>query len=453
MKKVRTNLSIGRQVFFPKQDTKIFHGFGPAFLVVALGIGSGEFILWPYLSAHYGFGILWGAFLGISIQLLIIVAVERHTAFLGEDVLFIFSRIFKGAFWWILVSTLIGFGWPGFAAMIAQLLVQGLHLSVSELYISFAVLILAGLILIVGKNAYKNILFVQKINVSILFILIVSLFIYYFDFSTLKNLFAGLVGYGHSYLFIPSGISLITFMGAIAYAGSGGNLLIMNSFYVEKEEKGLVGQRAEGEFIVPDDTQESVNNAKLFTKISWKQNTLFFWGAGIILIILLAYVSYAVLHGHTALPDDFSFLILESKIFAHDIHPLVGKTFIISGALALFGVQLGILDFIGRIAGNKPGIVDDSPQQKKFYHRAVLAMVIFGLSILIAGLSKPDTLIIIGSTINAFSMGVIAFLSYRVESTLLPKHISSKLFKHLLLLASVFYVAFFVYVLVEKFFY
>ena len=60
-----------KQIAFPKQTGKIFKGFGPAFLVIALGIGSGEFILWPFLSVHYGFGILWGALLGITLQLCI----------------------------------------------------------------------------------------------------------------------------------------------------------------------------------------------------------------------------------------------------------------------------------------------------------------------------------------------------------------------------------------------
>ncbi len=439
-----------RRVAFSKPDTKIFHGFGPAFLAIALAIGSGEFILWPYLTAHHGFGLLWGALLGISIQLIIIVAVERHTAFLGEDAIASFSRVFRGAFWWIAFSTLIGFGWPGFSAMAAQLLTKGLSLPISQHTLSFIILLLAAAILLIGKHAYRKILFLQKINMTILLLLTLFLFVYYFDFHTLVSMVKGFVGIGESYLFIPAGLSLITFMGAIAYAGSGGNLLLMNSFYTEKEGKGLVAEREAKEFLVPQKSADSLENTKLFTKTSWKQNGLFFWAGGVLIILLLSYVSYAVLHGVEHLSEDFHFLIQEAQVFRNSIHPIVGKLFILTGSFALFGVQLGILDFMGRIFGNRPDIVDGSPKQQRFYKTAVATMTLFGLVILSLGIAKPQTLIIIGSTINAFSMGVIAWLLYRVEKKILPQYLQSKFFLWTLFLSAVFYIGFFGYVVFDK---
>ncbi|MBW1861751.1 MAG: hypothetical protein JRJ02_05185, partial [Deltaproteobacteria bacterium] len=32
---------------------------GPSILILGASIGSGEFVLWPYLTAHYGFAIWW----------------------------------------------------------------------------------------------------------------------------------------------------------------------------------------------------------------------------------------------------------------------------------------------------------------------------------------------------------------------------------------------------------
>lgn len=452
MTKIETKLQTARMLLFPKPDTKIFKGFGPAFLVIALGIGSGEFILWPYLSAHYGFGILWGALLGITIQLVILVALERHTAFLGEDALSSFTRIFKPAFWWILISTIIGFGWPGFSAMASQLLVQGLNLGISEIGLSIILLLTASGILFFGKDTYHAILRIQKINMSFLFALIIFLFIYYFDVNILMDMFAGFIGLGESYIFVPVGLSLLTFLGAVAYAGSGGNLLLMNSFYVEQESKGLVPYRINNNLMIPDKSNESILNTKHFTQISWKQNALFFWFTGIVLISLLAYVSYAVLHGISDVPENFTFLIQEARIFSQMIHPFIGISFIISGALALFGVQLGILDFIGRIASNKPNTDQQNiTVQNQNYKRGIIAMSIFGLLVLLLGINQPGTLIIIGSTVNAFSMGVIAFLLYRVESKILPSYISSQLFKVLLVFAGIFYIGFFGYVMLAQF--
>ncbi|PIY93340.1 MAG: hypothetical protein COY69_02165, partial [Candidatus Magasanikbacteria bacterium CG_4_10_14_0_8_um_filter_32_14] len=41
---------------------------GPSFIILALGLGSGEVILWPYLVSNFGLGIVWGAMLGITFQ-------------------------------------------------------------------------------------------------------------------------------------------------------------------------------------------------------------------------------------------------------------------------------------------------------------------------------------------------------------------------------------------------
>ena len=73
----------------------------------------------------------------------------------------------------------------------------------------------------------------------------------------------GFVGIGDGYNFIPkefiAGGFLATFLAAVAYAGSGGNLLLANSFYVLEEKKG---QKT-------TDVREGVKNI-------FKQNLLFF---------------------------------------------------------------------------------------------------------------------------------------------------------------------------------
>ncbi|HIP21970.1 MAG TPA: hypothetical protein EYG72_03440 [Candidatus Pacebacteria bacterium] len=81
-----------------KKENSVFKNFGPAFLILALGIGSGEFILWPYLTANYGFGILWGALLGITFQLFLINLISRNTIIFKDNILGIFAKVFSGIY-------------------------------------------------------------------------------------------------------------------------------------------------------------------------------------------------------------------------------------------------------------------------------------------------------------------------------------------------------------------
>ena len=93
---------------------------GPSFVILALGLGSGEVILWPYLAANYGLGIAWGAILGITFQYFLNMEIERYALVKGESVFVGIHKIFKPAVYWFIISTFIGFGLPGIVAASAQ---------------------------------------------------------------------------------------------------------------------------------------------------------------------------------------------------------------------------------------------------------------------------------------------------------------------------------------------
>src|SRR4030042_3837892 len=85
----------------------------PSFILLGLGLGSGELILWPYLSANVGLGIIWAAVVGISLQFFINMEVERYTIITGESIFVGLTRKF-GVFApiWFIFSTLIPWMWP-----------------------------------------------------------------------------------------------------------------------------------------------------------------------------------------------------------------------------------------------------------------------------------------------------------------------------------------------------
>jgi len=84
---------------------------GPSFIILALGLGSGEVILWPYLASNYGLGIAWGAILGITFQFFINMEIERYALVKGESVFVGIAKIFKWATSWFVLSTFIGFAY------------------------------------------------------------------------------------------------------------------------------------------------------------------------------------------------------------------------------------------------------------------------------------------------------------------------------------------------------
>ena len=53
-------------------------------IILATAIGSGRFVLWPYITSQIGLVFMWAAVLGFSLQFFINMEIERYTLATGE---------------------------------------------------------------------------------------------------------------------------------------------------------------------------------------------------------------------------------------------------------------------------------------------------------------------------------------------------------------------------------
>jgi hypothetical protein len=58
---------------------------GPSVILAGLSIGSGEFVLWPRLTAEWGFALFWACWVGVTIQFFLNMEIERWTLATGES--------------------------------------------------------------------------------------------------------------------------------------------------------------------------------------------------------------------------------------------------------------------------------------------------------------------------------------------------------------------------------
>src|SRR3989304_3638231 len=93
---------------------------GPSFILLGLGLGSGELILWPYLTSNFGLGIIWGAALGITLQFFINMEIERYALVNGESIFVGFARKFRGLPYWFILPPFFAWVWPGIIAASAK---------------------------------------------------------------------------------------------------------------------------------------------------------------------------------------------------------------------------------------------------------------------------------------------------------------------------------------------
>ena len=175
---------------------------GPSFIILALGLGSGEVILWPLLSSNYGLGIAWGALLGITFQFFMNMEIERYALVKGESVFVGMNRIWRWAPWWFIVSTFIGFGLPGIVAASATVFSFLLGFE-NHRWVAIIFLIAMGFIISTGKTVYGM---MEKVTRAIIFLGIPFILVLTFIVATGSDwsaLAQGFVGIGKGYRFWP----------------------------------------------------------------------------------------------------------------------------------------------------------------------------------------------------------------------------------------------------------
>ncbi|MFA5999616.1 MAG: Nramp family divalent metal transporter [Candidatus Paceibacterota bacterium] len=445
---------------------------GPSFIILALGLGSGEVILWPYLTANYGLGIAWGAILGITFQYFMNMEIERYALVKGESVFVGIYKLWKPAVYWFIISTFIGFGLPGIVAASAKVMASILGIS-SFKWIAILFLLIIGFILSMGKTVYGMMEHVTKIviSVGVPFVFLLAVFLATkTDWSALLN---GMFGVGEGFYFLPAGISIATFLAAFAYSGAGGNLNLTQSIYVKEKGYGmgiysqkiasLFSKKEENEIILDGTdcaaTPEDISRFKKWWKLISIEHAFVFWFLGVISMIFLMLLSYATTHGLSGNAEGINFVINEGAVIGQMVLPSVGVLFLVVVSIMLFQTQLGVMDSTSRIMAENFAIRKLNGQERgkinlsKIYYSFVWAQIAFGIALFLFDVYEPKTLIVLGAVINAFAMFVHLALVFWLNNVSLQKVFRPSLWRKIIIgIIFIFFGIFSFVVLKDKFF-
>ena len=435
---------------------KLIKMLGPSFILLGLGLGSGEIILWPYLTSKYGMGIIWGALLGITFQFFINMEIERYTLITGESV-FVGLEKYLGKFSpiWFIFSTFVPWIWPGIIATSATLLANLLNISYSPI-IPIILLLLIGIFLTLGPVVYKTQETFQKIllTLAVPFIFILTFVLAKpTDWRLLLN---GLAGIGNGYLFLPAGISLATLLGAFAYSGAGGNLNLAQSFYIKEKGYGmgkysgritsiLTGKKEKIE-LRGRHFEKTPKNFKLF-KVWWKKINLehffIFWLTGLLTMLFLSLLSFITIFGKSD-EQGIAFLFKEASFISIKTLPIIGTLFLIFSCLMLFSTQFSVLDATSRIMSENLVILSSKrfkvDNLRSYYYIFLWLQIFAGIIIFSLGITEPLKLVTIGAILNAFAMFFYTILVLALNNLSFKKPIKPKFIRNLvLIIAFVFY--------------
>lgn len=410
---------------------------GPSFILLGLGLGSGELILWPFLSSKYGMGLIWAAVLGITFQFFLNMEIERYTLATGESVFVGLTRklsIF--APFWFIVSTLLPWMWPGIAASAAQLFAAIFGMEYSPI-VTIILLLLIGAILTLGPVLYKTQEKLQKtvilIGVPFVFLLVIFLA----GSTDWTKTAEGLVGKGDGFWFFPVGLNIATFLGAFAYAGAGGNLNLSQSLYVKEKGYGMgkfsgritsliTGKKEkialEGTTFPA--TRENVDRFHTWWRRINIEHGIVFWATGAITMVMLSLLAYVTVFGKGIEVDNIKFIIYESQYIAQKTFPIIGSLFLFVSGVMLFFTQFSVFGSTSRIMAENLSLLTRSVSKiPLFFYGCLWIQILAGVAIVLLGFTQPLQLVIISAVLNAFTMFVYSGLILWLNLTALPKEI------------------------------
>ncbi|MBO0848235.1 MAG: Nramp family divalent metal transporter [Pseudonocardia sp.] len=435
---------------------------GPSMIMAALAIGSGEFLLWPYITTQVGLAMLWAALVGVSLQFFINMEVERWTLATGETAIAGFARMWKpwGAI--MAIAAFISIVWPGWATSGATVLGFIFGLSTSgATWVAIGVMVAIGITLTVAPVVYSVVEKIESVKVVAVFIFLVIVLAVGISARAWGDVGNVVTGFGTGLGVIPGGLDTALVLGAIAFAGAGGVGNLAQSNWIR--DKGF-GMGAHIPHIVSPVTGEDVAVAATGSMVRqdqanlrrfwgwWRvgniEQAVTFWVVTILSIFVFSMLAYSTVF-ERRLPGDsgLTFIKAMSTAVSQTVGGWFGTTFLVIGGLGLLLTALANVDYVGRVIADvlKTLHLAESTRwtESRLYFSFVWGMVAIGIVILLAGFSQPLVLLVVSSALSGVITFVYSVLLIQLNRKALPATIKVRGFRLGVMIVAVLFYGYF----------
>ena len=402
---------------------------GPSILLLGLSLGSGEFVLWPYISYQFGFAVFWACMVGVTTQYFINMEIERWTLSTGETAITGFCRLWRGWAPIFLAANVLPWVWPGWASGAATLLTWeiGGDETMRVIY-SIASLLAIGAALTVGPVVYNTVERLQNILISLVFVFMLIIFALVVDATHVVDMAVGITNIG----FVPVGMELPLLLGALAFAGAGGTMNLVQSDYVR--EKGYAMARFAGRLTSPitgreevvagigahfEQTEENMRRWKDWWRAANREHAVSFYLLSVVSLMMLSLIAYSTARSTPGLASGIGFIRAEGQ-FIGDLHgAFFQHAFHWMGIAILLTTELGLLDACARISTDiiKVNWLRDNTTwtDSRLYFALLWAQILLGCGIMliglvVPGLTQPMVLLVLSASLNGGVMLIYSVL-------------------------------------------
>jgi hypothetical protein len=403
---------------------------GASVVLLATALGSGEFIIWPYITTQVGIGLLWFAVVGFSMQYFLNMEIERYTLATGETAVTGFTRYWKP--WGIIfvLGAVLPNAFPGWATGGATLFTFLFGFG-DVAVIATIVLVATALALTLSPVVYQALEKIQMVLVTIILaFLLLGIFV-----ATNLSSWTGIVTQAPAGVVnLPDAMAALgaaTILGAIAFAGAGGANNLCQSNYIRDKGLGMGGRMPKivspitGEEVAAPSlgytfpvNEENMRRWRQWWKVANQEQLLTFYAIGLLTLVMLSVLVNSVL-GVGNFGEEFDFIEREATALGNTIGGWFRAFYLFAGMVILFSTAIGIMDYVSRLSASelKISFFRDSQTitESRIYFTFAWIIAIAGSLILLLGLEAPLVLLIIaaagGGVVMFFYSGMLIWLN------------------------------------------
>jgi hypothetical protein len=433
---------------------------GASVIITATALGSGELILWPYITSQVGLGLAWLMLLGVTLQFFLNMEIERYTLITGETAVTGFSRMWLPWGMVFVAGAILPNTWPGWATSGATVFTFIFGLSEGAVPIVSTIFLLSiGLAVSISPVIYQTLEKAEGFMVAVIVVFMVIAIAIATEgaswASVLTDLPQGVAGLPEA----ASELGLASLFGAVVFAGAGGANNLVQSNYIRDKGMGMginipniVSPITGDEVAAPslgytiEPTRENERRWKRWWTIANQEQLITFWFIGALLLIGLAVLVNSTIGVQESVSTDLGFIQDEAQALGDSIGQWFEMFFYIAGFLMLLSTNIGVIDYVSRLSGDslKVTFLKNSSfwSESKIYLTVTWFMIVVGSGIIWTG-AEPIVLLVIASAGGGFVMAFYSVLLIALNRRTLPEFAKLKGWRlPVMIFTALFYVTF-----------
>jgi hypothetical protein len=408
---------------------------GPSVILAGLGVGSGEYILWPFMTSTVGMGFLWAAIVSVTIQYFLNMEIERYTLATGETAIAGFVRFWKPWGALFCLFTILPNMWPGWGTSgvtILTFLIGGGNVP----FITVGVMVASGLALTMSPVVYQTLERAQFFKVGLTLVFLAVAIVAAIGPGAWAELPKVVTHFG----WFPDSkilpVSLV--LSGLVFAGAGGVNNLAQSNWIRDKGFGMgiyiprIVSPITGEEIAAPATgsmvRQDAENLRRFAgwwKVANTEQLVSFWFICVFSITIFSALAYSTVFGQSLSGQaNLAFIKAEGEVLKSVVAPWFGTFFWVFGSLSMILVALGTIDYIARIVADvlKTVYLNDNQRwsESRIYFVVAWLTIAAGSIILLSGFNQPLLLLVIAACLNGMVMFVYSILLMQLNRRGLP---------------------------------